>query len=106
MAIVASSFVTEAQVQKAVAKASRKLGKEVVQVRYNLASDWTGDASIYFRIVLTDAASKEEVLGEVADRVRRNLSEELRISEEWGLNSYFNFCSKSEQAASKDPKWA
>ena len=106
MAIVSSGFVTESQVSEEVAKASRKLGEDVVQVRYNLGSDWTGDPSIYFRIVLTDASSKEEVVGEVADRVRTILSEELRIRENWGLNSYFNFCSKSDHAMSNDPKWA
>ena len=53
---------------------------------------------------MTDAASKEDVLSEEADRVRTMLSDDLRIREDWGLLPYFGFRSESEQAASNDPE--
>lgn len=44
----------------------KKLGPEVVRVRYNIDVDWKDDPSINFRIVTTDAASHKEVLGGVS----------------------------------------
>jgi hypothetical protein len=41
-----------------------------VRIRYDFRDDWTGDPSVFFRIVLKDAvAAKESKLGEIARTV-------------------------------------
>lgn len=77
----------------------RKLGPEVVRVRYSLGANHWDDPAIYFRIVITDAASKEEVLGDVTQEITRVFYDELRPLENWDLRPYFSFRNESEQAA-------
>jgi hypothetical protein len=71
---------------------------------YSLGTDSTGEPSI-FRIVLTDAASREDKLAEVTSRISTIL-DQIRPQENWGLLSYFSFRSKSEQEELNDPDWA
>ncbi len=98
--------VSQIELKNKIKKVTRKFRKEMVRVNYSLREDSTGDPSIFFRIVLTDAASREDRLGDVATRIGAALFDELRPYENWGLNSYFNFRSKSEQDARNDPEWA
>ena len=107
MRTVPVGLVQQDQLEKAIEDAIRKLPKkDVVRVRYSMGEDWTGDPSIYFRIVLTDAASREKRLAEVVDRISTTIFEELRPLENWGLLPYFSFRSKSEQDQRTDPEWA
>ena len=103
---IPTSPVNQTQLDKAVVKAIRKLGKEVVRVKYSFGEDWTGDPAIFFRIVLSDAASREGGLADVANRIMTVIYDELRPYEDWGLLPYFNYRSKSEQAKLNDPDWA
>jgi len=105
MPIVPGGFVSHAEIAGEVDRAIAKLGPEVVRVRYSVGEDNTGDPAIYFRIVLTDGASREETLGEVTEKIRRTLSDELRSFENWGLFPYFRFRSQKEQALLQDPAW-
>jgi hypothetical protein len=106
MPMVPSRFVHQGQLDSEIKSAVRKLGPEVVDVTYSLRGDSTGEPSIFFRIVLTDAASREETLTGVTGRISKILFEEVRPIENWGLHPYFNFRSQSEQQRRKDPKWA
>ena len=106
MATVPAGFVHQGQLGREVAKAIRKLGKDVVRVNYSLGEDSTGEPSIDFRIVLTDRASKENRLLAVTQRIVDTLFDELRPHENWGLLPYFSFRSKSEQEERNDPEWA
>ena len=83
-----------------------KLGNEVVRVKYSLGTDSSGEPSIFFRIVLSDAASREDGLADVTGRIATILFDEIRPYENWGLLPYFSFRSKSEQAIRNDPEWA
>ena len=74
-------------------------------MRYSLHPDWNDEPSIYFRIVLTDAASARESLGEVARRIEQTIWDDLLPIENWGLLCYLNFRSESVQAAMKDRDW-
>ena len=94
-----------AQLEKIVQKAIRKLGKDVVSVNYNFDEDSTGDPSIYFRIVLTDAATRRDKLLASAHRVEDVLDKEIR-PHDWGIHFYSRFRSQAEQEELKDPKWA
>jgi len=102
--MVPTGSVQKTQLDTVIAKAIRKLGKETVRVNYSLGTDSTGEPSIFFRIVLTDAASREDRLAEVTSRISTIL-DEIRPQENWGLLSYFSFRSKSEQEKRDDPDW-
>jgi hypothetical protein len=104
--MVPTGLVHQTQLANEIAKAIRKLGKEIVRVNYSLGTDSTGEPSIFFRIVLTDAASREDKLAEVTSRVATILFDEIRPHESWGLLPYFSFRSKSEQEKRNDPEWA
>jgi hypothetical protein len=105
MPLVPTGFVHQGQLAGEISKARQKLGPEVVHVSYNIDSDATGEPSIFFRIVLTDIASREDRLAEVTGRVATILFDEIRPFENWGLNPYFNFRSQTEQQKSDDPEW-
>jgi hypothetical protein len=93
------------QLDAVIKSAVAKLGPEVVHVAYQRREDSTGDPSIFFRIVLTDDAAREEILTDITDRIETTLFDEVRPGEDWGLNSYFNFRSESEQKNHADLDW-
>jgi hypothetical protein len=104
--VVPTGLVDQKQLAEHIAKAITKLGKEAVRVRYSVGPDSTGEPSIFFRVVLTEDASKEEKLVDVTDRIASVLFDEIRPYEKWGLLPYFNFRSESEQESRSDPEWA
>jgi hypothetical protein len=106
MPMVPSGFVHQGQLDAEIKSAVGKLGPEAVHVAYNLGADSTGEPSIFFRIVLADAAAREETLTEITGRIATILFDEVRPIENWGLHPYFNFRSQSEQKRRRDPEWA
>jgi hypothetical protein len=104
--MVPTGIVHQTQLADEIAKAIRKLGKEAVRVSYSMGTDSTGEPSIFFRIVLTDTASREDRLADVTGRIATILFDEIRPHENWGLLPYFSFRSKSEQEERNDPEWA
>ena len=106
MPMVPTGIVHRTQLADEIAKAIRKLGKDAVRVSYSMETDSTGEPSIFFRIVLTDAASREDRLADVTGRIATILFDEIRPHENWGLLPYFSFRSKSEQEKRNDPEWA
>jgi hypothetical protein len=103
--MVPTGLVHQTQLANEIGKAIRKLGKEVVRVNFSLGTDSTGESAIFFRIVLTDAASREDKLADVTGRIATILFDEIRPQENWGLYPYFTFRSKSEQEKRNDPEW-
>jgi hypothetical protein len=102
---VPSGFVNQQEIEAGVRRAAEALSPTVVRIRYSLGTDWTGDPSIFFRIVLTDEAAKRQRLGEIAQNVALSLEREVK-NEEHGLRAYVNFRSLSEEANLNDPAWA
>jgi hypothetical protein len=102
---VPSGWVNQAQIASGVKKAEATLAPDVVRIRYSFGSDWTGDPSIFFRIVLSDDASRKTQLSETAQRVALTILNEVD-TEQLGLHCYFNFRSLSEQAELREPAWA
>jgi hypothetical protein len=86
MPMVPTGFAHQSQLDNEIAKALRKLGKETVRVNYSLGTDSTGEPSIFFRIVLTDAASNEDKLAEVTGRIATLIFDEIRPHENWGYS--------------------
>lgn len=102
-----TGFVNQAQLAQSVNDAIRSLNsQEVVHVAYSIGLDSTDDPAIFFRIVLTDAASREDGLEDITGRVTSALFNSIRPIENWGLTPYFSFRSFSEQRTRTDPEWS
>jgi hypothetical protein len=74
----------------------------VVNLRYTVEDDWSGDPAIFFWITLSDDAARRAILPETTQRIRSLIKEQLDPAGQWGLIPYFNFRSQSEQAKLKD----
>jgi hypothetical protein len=98
------AYVDPKEIDFAIDETIKALAPDVVRIRYSFEDDWTGDASIFFRIVLSDEATKIRRLSETARLVSGALDKELS-PEEFGLHSYFNFRSFSETQTHRDPAW-
>jgi hypothetical protein len=105
VAILPYVYTNPAQIESGIQRAIQALAPDVVRIRYSLDDDWTGDPSVFFRVVLSDDASREEQLGKTARRILDGIRDEVR-PEELGLNYYFNFRSFSEESKNPDPAWA
>lgn len=103
--IVPSAWIHQSKIDSAVKRAERVLKPDVVRIRYSFAPDWIGEQSIFFRIVLSDEASRQDRLSDTAQRVSLALVREVH-TEEMGLHAYFNFRSQSEQAQLREPAWS
>lgn len=71
---------------------------------YGFAEDAQGNISPFFRILISDAASTPARLRETTQRIIAKVLREIK-AEELGLQTYFNFRSKSEQAVLRDSFW-
>jgi hypothetical protein len=99
--------VNQALLAESVDAAIRSLNpQDVVHVAYSIGQDSTDDPAIFFRIVLTDAASREDGLADITGRVASTLFDSIRPIENWGLTPYFSFRSFSEQRVRNDPEWS
>ena len=96
MPYVPIGFVNQQDIDAAVQRAAKALAPPVVRIRYDFGPDWTGDPSIFFRIVLADEAAKRPKLSDLAQTVELILLKEVQ-AEEQGLHAYFNYRSLSEQ---------
>ena len=106
MPILTHSFVTLEELDAEVKQVIKQLGPDVVRVNYNVGEDTTGDVSLHFRIVITDAAARRETLASATRSIRDTVNERLAPMARWGLFPYFSFRSESEQAERSEPEWS
>jgi hypothetical protein len=106
MPIVPKGVTNQAELAAAIAKLEQKLAPDVVRIRYSIGTDWSGEEAVYFRILLSDAASKPRRLREVTRRVSTVIYQQIDPLNSWGLVPYLRFRSQSEQAALKEAAWA
>lgn len=99
-----STVTKQPEINAAVSEVVRLLAPDVVHIRYDLHRDWSGDPAIFFRVLLSDEASKAR-LREVTTRVVSELAERLDFSS-MGLFAYHNFRSASEQDVLREEAWA
>ena len=104
MPIVPRGLVDPSKIKAGVRRAERALEHDVVRIMYTTTEDWTGEYSLFFRILLTDAASAPNKLRQTTQRVMAKVLSEIR-SEELGMQTYFNFRSQSEQTKLREPTW-
>jgi len=74
----------------------------VVNLRYTIDDDWSGDPAIFFWITLSDEAARRPVLSQTSRRIMDFITQRLDPIGQWGLIPYFNFRSQSEQANLKE----
>jgi hypothetical protein len=90
--------------ERQVRDAAMNFPGEVVGIRYSIGHDWNGDPAIFFRVILSDDASRPEVLADVTGRVGGKLFDDLGLGDS-DYTPYFYFRSESEQDKQKDPEW-
>ena len=95
-----STLPTQEQVDRIAAA----LSPDVVRIRLDVGRDWSDDPAVYFRVILSDAASRRDRLREVARKVTERVEDELALADLDHL-SYFRFRSESEQAKLREPAW-
>ena len=100
-----SAVAKQPEINSAISEVVKLLAPDVVHIRYDIAQDWSGDWAIFFRVVLSDEASKPPRLREVASEVVWRLADRLDFSS-MGLFPYHNFRSVSEQAALREEAWS
>ena len=103
--IVPAILTNPHQLRADVRQAEQSLGADVLHINLELGSDAMGFDSIFFKIVLTDEASRPARLRLVTQHVALTLMNQLKTDEN-GVHTYFNFRSESEVTGTKDPAWA
>ncbi len=103
--MIPSVFSNTPQLQNDVRLAALSLGADVVSVKFEIGLDELGSPSIFFKIVLTDEASRPARLRFATQHIALTLMNQLKTDEK-GVRAYFNFRSESEVASFKDPAWA
>ena len=99
-----AAVVHQSEIEDGVRAVESALKPDVARIRYNIGEDWSGQWAIFFRIVLSDDASKHR-LREVATNVVQRLSERLDFPS-LGVFPYHNFRSESEQGVLREEAWA
>jgi hypothetical protein len=100
-----SAVVNQAEIDRRVKALARKLAPDVVRIRYSISLDSTGEESIFFRVLLSDHASREKALAMATERIKAELYKDIDF-DALGLHPYFRFRSRSEQAMLKEPAWS
>jgi hypothetical protein len=73
----------------------------VVNLRYTLEDDWSGEPAIFFWVTLSDEAARLAILSETTRRLKNFVTQQIDPAGQWGLIPYFYFRSQSEQAELK-----
>jgi hypothetical protein len=96
--VLTKAFLQESEFQAAIARAAEQLAPDVVEIRASLGENWRGDESVFFTVILADAATNRDRLLAVSKRVQRYIEWEVEPLEQWGVLPYFKVRSQSEQA--------
>ena len=104
MPIVPRGLVDQGKIRAGVQRAERDLAPDVIRIMQVFDEDVQGNISLFFRIVISDYAAAPARLRETTQKIIAKVRKEIN-TEDLGLQTYFNFRSKSEQAALRDPSW-
>src|ERR1017187_11008524 len=91
-----SAETAKPKIDAAIAEVIDLMAPHVLNIRYDFGQDWTGEWTIFFRVLLSDKAAKRKKRRDVMMRVISEMSD--RLIPELGLRPHFNFRSQSEQA--------
>ena len=104
MPIVPRGLVERSKIKAGVLRAERALAPDVIRIMYSFAEDGQGNISLFFRIVISDQAAAPNRLRETTQAIIAKVLREIK-ADELGLQTYFNFRSKSEQDILREPSW-
>jgi hypothetical protein len=90
--------------QEQVDQIALGLAPDVVHIRLKAGQDWSEHPALYFRVILSDEASRLNRLADVTNRVKGSLSDGLGLAELEHI-SYFRFRSRGEQARLREKAW-
>jgi hypothetical protein len=99
------AITKQAQIKAAIDAVDRQLRPDVVHIRYEIGQDWSGQWAIFFKVLLSDEASIDRNLREMAPKFVWSVSDRLDLPE-LGLFPHFDFRSQSEQIERNEPAWA
>jgi hypothetical protein len=102
--MVPGGVVDQSKIRAGVQRAERALAPNVIRIMYGFAEDVQGNISLFFRIVISDHAAAPQRLRETTQEIITKVRHTIK-ADELGLQTYFNFRSKSEQAMLRDPFW-
>lgn len=105
MPIVSGGFVRQRELAEAVRRVEESLQPDVLFIRHHIGPDWTGEPSIFLRVLLSDDAAKPDRLKPVTQKVAEAIAREV-AAEKFGLHPYISFRSKAEQDRLQEPAWA
>jgi hypothetical protein len=97
MAIMPRGVAQPMELMKSLNAFGPFLPPEVVNWRFNIDNDWSGEPALFFWITLSDEAARRDRLPDVTERVNNAINERLNPFYEWGLIPYVSFRSQSEQ---------
>jgi len=96
--IIPKGLAQHRQFAAAVAQVTEQLRPNVVRIEHAFGNDSTGEPSVFFMVILSDAASRRDQLLTTANEVSTAVMQQVEPLEEWGVLPYFSFRSQSEQA--------
>jgi hypothetical protein len=102
--IAARGLIDQAKIATAIQEVEEALAPDVVRIMHSYRLDWAGSESLFFKIVLSDAASSPKNLRETTQHIIATTLQGIK-ADELGLQTYFNFRSKSEQDMLREPSW-
>ncbi len=77
----------------------------VVNLRFKVDEDWTGEPSLFVRVTLSDEAAAEPGFYENTRNFSEYFDEKIEPIRKWDLFPFITFRSESEQEKLKDPNY-
>lgn len=101
----AKGYLQRDELDKAVSAVIPLLGPDVERLRYTVDEDWSGDPALFFKIVLSEEARRDDRLLAATRRIQAAIDRPLEPLIEWGLLRYINYRSHAEFSARQDKAW-
>ncbi len=104
--VLPAAFVRQSELAKEIDHVRQGLRPEIVDLRYSLGEDHTGDPSIFFDIVLPDNAIDNDPTLRRSRHLQDDIEQALRPLENWGVLPYCTFVLLSHDVAFREKKVA
>ena len=106
MPIIPKGGVDSEQLSAAISKIEEAHKPDIVRILHTIENDSSGEPAIFFRVLLSDAASRPDRLHDVTSRIRTFILRQIDPFNSWGLIPYIRFRSESEQAVLRERAWS
>ncbi len=104
--ILPAAYKRPAEFAAEVAEVEKRLKPQVVRIRHYFDDDATGEPAVFFLVVLSDEASRLEILRDTTKRIEDEIERSVEPSYKWDVLPYFRYRSESEQSHLNSPAWA